>query len=85
MAKVTRLTTKISIVIDGEQVEATVTGNYSPPMPSYKYEVPPEDASFEIDIVEVDGVDITDTLDAKGYDFADIEEMCLSSLSNTNQ
>jgi hypothetical protein len=48
-------------------------------MPSYKYEVPPEDASFEIDIVEVGGVDITEWLEAEDYDFANLEELCLNN------
>lgn len=75
-----RLKTTISIVIDDQLLEATVTGNYYPPIPSYNYEVPPEDASFEIDIVEVGGVDITEWLEAEDYDFANIEELCLNNL-----
>jgi hypothetical protein len=81
MAK-TRLTTTISIVIDDEAVEATVTGNYHPYRPSNDYYTPPEDASFEIDIVEVGGVDITESLEAEDYDFANIEELCLNNFEN---
>jgi hypothetical protein len=75
-----RLTTTISIVIDDQLLEATVTGNYNPYRPSNDYYSPPDEAEFEIDIVVVDGVDITNRLDAKGYDFADIEELCLNAI-----
>ena len=80
MAKTTRLTVTITIVQNGEQVQAQVTGTHYPFMPSTDYYTPPDDASFDIDRVVVNGVDITAKLEAEDYDFADIEERCLNAI-----
>lgn len=80
MAKTTRLTVSITIMQNGEQVQAQVTGTHYPYMPSNDYYIPPDDAEFDIDTVVVNGVDITKDLEAQDYDFADIEERCLNAI-----
>lgn len=79
MAK-TKKTVTITIIQNGEKVQATVTGTHYPYMPSTDYFTPPDDASFDIDTVVVNGIDITAKLEAEDYDFADIEERCLNAM-----
>ena len=80
MAKLTRKTVTITIMQNGEQVQAQVTGNYYPYRPSNDYYTPPDEAEFYADTVVVNGIDITKELEAQDYDFADIEERCLNAI-----
>lgn len=71
----------VTISISG--VELEVSGNYYKGHDGNYYgdhPYPPEDESFEIDTVGVDGVDITEVLDYLGCDWDTIKGRCIQAV-----
>lgn len=79
-----RITIKTTITID---VEVEVYGHYTPEVPEKRYLSngdpgdPSEPERFDIISVSWNGLDITKKLDDEEFDYADLEDDCLTKIN----